>query len=170
MDFPLLERDEASTSAIPTSSQWKSAHNPFTAPKAGSPSLTAGKNELSEAEVKALRGQSYDLVLNGVEVGGGSIRIHSEVLQKRILEDFLGHDPETFAHLLQAFRVGAPPHGGIAFGMDRLLAIMCDAPRISDVIAFPKSSNGAELMTAAPSAVEAEQLLEYGLQVVNHPE
>jgi aspartyl-tRNA synthetase len=109
-----------------------------------------------------VRGQHYDIVLNGVELGGGSIRIHQPDLQKKVFEQVLKIPPEIaqsrFGYMLQAFRFGAPPHGGIALGVDRLSAILCGSSNIRDVIAFPKTAKAVDLMTNSPSEVEPKQL------------
>ena len=103
-----------------------------------------------------MRGQHYDIVVNGVELGGGSIRIHQPELQKLVFEQVLQIPPEMvqarFGYMLEAFRYGAPPHGGIALGFDRLIAILCGTPSIRDVIAFPKTAKGTDLMTDSPAA------------------
>ena len=115
-----------------------------------------------------MRGQHYDIVVNGTELGGGSIRIHQPELQKVIFEQLLQIPPEVvqarFGYMLQAFKYGAPPHGGIALGFDRLVAILCGASSIRDVIAFPKTAKGADLMTGSPATVEPKQLRELHLE------
>jgi aspartyl-tRNA synthetase len=117
---------------------------------------------LLDTEPTQVRGQHYDIVLNGVELGGGSIRIHQPELQKKIFEQVLQIPPEVaqsrFGYMLQAFRYGAPPHGGIALGLDRLCAILCGTANIRDVIAFPKTAKAVDLMTNSPSEVEPRQL------------
>jgi aspartyl-tRNA synthetase len=132
-------------------------HHPFTSP-------VPEDIELLDSDPKAVRGQHYDLVLNGVELGGGSIRIHQPELQKKVFEEVLKIPAEVvearFGYMLKAFRFGAPPHGGIALGMDRLVAILFDTPSIRDVIAFPKTQKATCLMTEAPGLVEEEQLEE----------
>ncbi|HEY8964871.1 MAG TPA: aspartate--tRNA ligase [Candidatus Methylacidiphilales bacterium] len=150
VDFPLLAYSAEEN-------KWNAVHHPFTRPKAEDlPLLDAGKY----AEVRA---EAYDLVLNGVEVGGGSIRIHEADLQSKMFT-ILGVDEETqqsmFGHILKAFRFGAPPHGGLALGLDRLVMLAAGAETIRDVIAFPKNNRGADLMTQSPSKVEARQLRE----------
>jgi aspartyl-tRNA synthetase len=155
VDFPLLTFDKEQN-------RWYSSHHPFTAPVAEDiPLLTT--------DPKKVRGQHYDVVVNGVELGGGSIRIHQPELQKLVFEQVLQIPPEMvkarFGYMLEAFRYGAPPHGGIALGFDRLIAILCGTPSIRDVIAFPKTAKGADLMTDSPAGVEARQLRELYLEV-----
>ncbi|KAI9019417.1 tRNA synthetases class II-domain-containing protein, partial [Phycomyces nitens] len=151
--FPLFTPDEQ---GIRT---WQSTHHPFTAPF----------NEdiaLLSTEPAKVRGQHYDLVLNGMEIGGGSIRIHSPVMQTFILEKVLQlekHEYSRFDHLIDALGGGCPPHGGIALGFDRLMAILCDSPSIRDVIAFPKAAGGKDFVVNSPSGVTTAQLDEYGL-------
>ena len=115
-----------------------------------------------------MRARAYDLVLNGNEVAGGSIRIHRREIQEKMF-DLLSISPaeadEKFGFLLDAFRYGAPPHGGIAFGYDRLVALMAGRDHIRDVIAFPKTNNAASLMDGAPSPVDADQLIELGIRL-----
>ncbi|XP_067934773.1 aspartate--tRNA ligase, mitochondrial-like [Watersipora subatra] len=147
-DFPLFEED----------AKLQSSHHPFTAP------LEEDIPLLSSAPTQ-VRGQHYDLVLNGCEIGGGSIRIHNSKLQRFILEKILQEDTNQLEHLLEALDSGCPPHGGIALGLDRLLSIMCDAPTIRDVIAFPKSSKGMDLMTGAPCEVNDNELCDYHISV-----
>ena len=114
------------------------------------------------SDPKSVRGQHYDIVVNGVELGGGSIRIHQRELQKTIFEDLLQIPAdvakERFGYMLEAFRFGAPPHGGIALGFDRLIAMLCDSDSIREVIAFPKTAKGADLMSDAPGSAEPKQL------------
>ena len=120
------------------------------------------------ATLKGIRADAYDLVLNGVEIGGGSIRIHDRELQSRNFK-LLGFTPEEaenqFGFLLGAFEFGAPPHGGIAFGFDRLCAVMNGANSIRDFIAFPKNNQGRDMMIDAPSEIKLEQLKELGIGV-----
>jgi aspartyl-tRNA synthetase len=155
VDFPLLSFDKEQN-------RWYSSHHPFTAPVAADIPLLA-------SDPKKVRGQHYDVVVNGVELGGGSIRIHQPELQKLVFEQVLQIPPELvkarFGYMLEAFRYGAPPHGGIALGFDRLIAILCGTPSIRDVIAFPKTAKGADLMTDSPAGVEARQLRELHLEV-----
>jgi aspartyl-tRNA synthetase len=155
VDFPLLTFDKEQN-------RWYSSHHPFTAP-------VAEDIPLLKTEPRKVRGQHYDIVVNGVELGGGSIRIHNTELQKTVFEEVLQIPPEEttlrFGYMLEAFKYGAPPHGGIALGFDRLLAILCGTPSIRDVIAFPKTAKGTDLMTEAPSAVSARQLRELHIEV-----
>lgn len=155
VDFPLLSFDREQN-------RWYSSHHPFTAPVAEDISLL-------KTNPKRVRGQHYDVVVNGVELGGGSIRIHQPDVQKAIFEDVLQIPPEVakarFGYLLEAFRYGAPPHGGIALGFDRLIAILCGTPSIRDVIAFPKTAKGTCLMTDSPGAVEPKQLRDLYLEL-----
>ncbi len=155
VDFPLLSFDREQN-------RWYSSHHPFTAPVAEDISML-------KADPKKVRGQHYDVVVNGVELGGGSIRIHQPDVQKTVFEEVLQIPPEEtklrFGYMLEAFRYGAPPHGGIALGFDRLNAILCGTPSIRDVIAFPKTAKGTCLMTDSPSPVSARQLRDLHLEV-----
>ena len=148
IEFPLLAFDREMD-------RWFSSHHPFTSPV----QEDAGK---LQSDPKSVRGQHYDVVVNGVELGGGSIRIHQPELQKTIFEDLLKLSPEVtqarFGYMLEAFKYGCPPHGGIALGFDRLIALLCGADSIRDVIAFPKTAKGSCLMTDSPAAVEVKQL------------
>src|ERR1700691_4265056 len=155
VDFPLLSFDKEQN-------RWYSSHHPFTAPVADDiPLLTT--------DPKKVRGQHYDIVVHGVELGGGSIRIHQPAVQKLVFEQVLQIPPELvqarFGYMLEAFKYGAPPHGGIALGFDRLIAILCGTPSIRDVIAFPKTAKGADLMTDSPAGVEARQLRDLYLEI-----
>jgi len=155
VDFPLLSFDREMN-------RWYSSHHPFTAPvEEDIPFL--------KTDPKKVRGQHYDIVVNGVELGGGSIRIHQPDVQKTIFEDLLQiPSAETqlrFGYMLEAFRYGAPPHGGIALGFDRLCAILCGSTSIRDVIAFPKTAKGTDLMTDSPSTVSPRQLRDLHLEI-----
>ncbi len=155
IDFPLLSFDKEQN-------RWYSSHHPFTAP-------VAEDIPFLKTDPKKVRGQHYDIVVNGVELGGGSIRIHQPEVQKTVFEDVLQIAPaETqvrFGYMLEAFRYGAPPHGGIALGFDRLNAILCNTPSIRDVIAFPKTAKGVCLMTETPTPVSARQLRDLHIEV-----
>jgi aspartyl-tRNA synthetase len=153
-DFPLLAFD-------PAEGKWSAMHHPFTRPKTEDlPLLEAG-------EYGTVRAEAYDVVLNGVEIGGGSIRIHEPDLQAKMFE-VLGISVEQqqklFGHLLKAFTFGAPPHGGIALGVDRLVMLITGTSNIREVIAFPKNSRGFDLMMDAPSEVPEKQLRELHIQ------
>ena len=152
VDFPLFEYNEAEQ-------RWDSLHHPFTAPQAAEPG-----EDLHQSTSRA-----YDLVLNGLELGGGSIRIHEPELQLRVLA-LLGIDEqqarEKFGFLIDALSYGCPPHGGIAFGLDRIVMIMAGAKGIRDVIAFPKTQTASCLLTSAPSAASVQQLRELGIRLI----
>ncbi|WP_276389209.1 aspartate--tRNA ligase [Eudoraea chungangensis] len=154
VDFPLLELDDET-------GNYHAMHHPFTSPK-------PGQLELLETDPSAVRANAYDLVLNGNEIGGGSIRIHNKEIQK-IMFKHLGFTPEEanaqFGFLLDAFQYGAPPHGGIAFGLDRLVAILGGQETIRDFIAFPKNNSGRDVMIDAPSPLDQEQLKELHLKI-----
>jgi aspartyl-tRNA synthetase len=155
VEFPLLGFDREQN-------RWYSSHHPFTAP-------VADDIPLLKTDPKRVRGQHYDVVVNGVELGGGSIRIHQPDVQKTIFEELLQIPPDEvksrFGYMLEAFRYGAPPHGGIALGFDRLIARLCATPSIRDVIAFPKTAKGVDLMTNSPSTVSSKQLRELYIDV-----
>ena len=159
IEFPLLGFDREQN-------RWYSSHHPFTAP-------VAEDIALLKTDPKKVRGQHYDIVVNGVELGGGSIRIHQPDVQKTIFEELLAIPPDMvkarFGYMLEAFRYGAPPHGGIALGFDRLIAILCGVTSIRDVIAFPKTAKGTDLMTDSPSTVEPKQLRDLYLEVKVKP-
>ena len=163
LDFPLLEWDE-------DAERFFAMHHPFTSPKLDDiPRMLTGDFET----LKGLRANAYDLVINGVEIGGGSIRIHDRELQERNFK-LLGFTPEQaeaqFGFLLGAFEYGAPPHGGIAFGFDRLCAVLQGQSSIRDFIAFPKNNQGRDMMIDAPSPVEPDQLDELHLSLLDDQE
>jgi aspartyl-tRNA synthetase len=136
-------------------------HHPFTAPKPED----VDKLETDPGEVSA---DAYDLVLNGYEVGGGSLRINDRQLQQKIFEILgISHEEakERFGHMLEAFRYGVPPHGGIALGLDRLLMVFADEPNIREVIAFPKTGDARDPMTGAPSEVSPQALRDVHIQL-----
>ncbi|NHF60408.1 aspartate--tRNA ligase [Flavobacteriaceae bacterium TP-CH-4] len=154
IDFPLLELEEET-------GHYHAMHHPFTSPK-------PGQLELLETDPGAVRANAYDLVLNGNEIGGGSIRIHDKETQG-IMFRHLGFTPEEakaqFGFLMDAFQYGAPPHGGIAFGLDRLVAILGGQETIRDFIAFPKNNSGRDVMIDAPAPIDGEQLKELHLKL-----
>lgn len=153
-DFPLLEKDEEG-------GRWHAMHHPFTSPR-------IDQIPLLESNPGAVNANAYDLVINGVEIGGGSIRIHDKQLQQKMF-DILGFSQDEakkqFGFLMNAFEYGAPPHGGIALGFDRLCAIFGGADSIRDFIAFPKNNAGRDMMIDAPSTVDDDQLQELGIDI-----
>jgi len=155
IDFPLFEWDEEER-------RWNAEHHLFTG-------VRPGDEELLETDPGAVISQSYDLVWNGWELGSGSIRIHRRELQERVFR-VVGIDQEDaerrFGFLLEVMRMGAPPHGGFALGLDRFLALLAGVPNIREVVAFPKASSGSEPMTGAPTEVSDEQLRELGIRTV----
>jgi len=156
VDFPLMSYDEERGGYAAT-------HHPFTSPVPEDAGLL-------DSDPKAVRGQHYDVVLNGMELGGGSIRIHQPALQKKIFEDVLKIPADVvesrFGYMLKAFTYGAPPHGGIAFGLDRMCALLCGTTSIRDVIAFPKTQKAQDLMAQSPTPVTEKQLRELHIKVV----
>ncbi len=163
-EFPLLKRNEET-------GEWEAAHHPFTSPLAGD--VDKIRPEITDEEKGQIRARMYDLVMNGVELASGSIRIHRRDLQEKVFA-LLGMSEkearDRFYFLLDAFEYGAPPHGGIAFGLDRLVMLMAGLDTIREVIAFPKTASATDPMTEAPAHVDRHQLEELGLQVkkVNH--
>ncbi len=154
-DFPLLQWSAEEN-------KWNAVHHPFTRPKAEDLPF------LDEKKFGEMRADAYDVVLNGVEIGGGSIRIHEPELQKKMFDALAVTEEEQgkmFGHLLRAFRLGAPPHGGIAMGLDRLVMLICGETSIRDVIAFPKNNRGQDLMSQSPAEIDAKQLRELKLHL-----
>ena len=154
-DFPLFEWS-------PEENKWNAMHHPFTRPKTEDMPLFEAK------KFPEVRAEAYDVVLNGVEIGGGSMRIYEPELQEKMFEA-LGISPEArqsqFGHLLRALRLGAPPHGGIAFGLDRLVMLICGEQSIRDVMAFPKNNRAMDLMTQSPAEVDPRQLRDLSLKL-----
>jgi len=154
VDFPLFKYNREEK-------RWESEHHPFTAPQDEDLGML-------ESDPGKVRSRAYDLVLNGAELGSGSIRIHNQELQERVFR-VIGIEKEAayrrFGFLLEAFQYGAPPHGGFAFGIDRLLAILSAQESIREVITFPKTSAGTCPLTSAPSEVDERQLKELGISI-----
>lgn len=167
VDFPFFEKNEKQNGTGSGVSNWTFTHNPFSAAKPDfQEKLMASKP--SDAGLEQIIAAQYDIVLNGFEVGGGSIRNHQPDSLLKVFE-IMGYSPETveknFAHMLHAFRSGTPPHGGIAWGLDRLIMILENEPNIREVIAFPKTGEGRDLMMVSPGEVNPEQLRELGITV-----
>lgn len=158
-EFPLFSKDE--DKEFIARGRWSSTHHPFTAPMLEDMPL------VEQGRYENIRGQHYDLVLNGMEIGGGSVRVHNAKLQEKIFREVLQlteAEIKSFDHLLKALKYGAPPHGGIALGFDRLMSIICNTKSIRDVIAFPKTTGGTDPVFRSPSAIPDEALKLYGLK------
>ncbi len=154
VDFPMFERDEEEN-------RWQALHHPFTSPK-------TGHEELLVSDPGKALSRAYDMVLNGVEIGGGSVRIHQQSIQSKVFQALNISDEEAqekFGFLLDALQYGAPPHGGIAFGLDRIVAMMTGTDSIRDVIAFPKTQRAQCMLTQAPSTVAEKQLRELHIRL-----
>jgi aspartyl-tRNA synthetase len=170
-DFPLFEWSAEEN-------KWNAMHHPFTRPKAEDMALFEGATPSSQregppaptADLGKIRAEAYDVVLNGVEIGGGSMRIYEPPLQEKMFEA-LGISREDqqsqFGHLLRALRLGAPPHGGIAFGLDRLVMLIAGEQSIRDVMAFPKNNRAMDLMTQSPADVDPRQLRDLGIKLAS---
>ncbi|TFK76130.1 hypothetical protein BDN72DRAFT_810172 [Pluteus cervinus] len=162
-EFPLFTQGDQDKEFL-AKGRWSSTHHPFTAP------VWQDIEAMYNGELASVRGQHYDLVLNGVEIGGGSVRIHDAPMQNYIFTEILKLDEKErapFNQLLHALQCGAPPHGGIALGFDRLMAMLCKTQSIRDVIAFPKSGTGTDLLFKSPAPVPLTTLEQYGIQPRN---
>ena len=149
----MFERD-------PEAGRWTAIHHPFTAPSG------------SFDDPEAMRSRGYDLALDGVEIGGGSVRIHTAEVQQQVFKTLGMSEEEAearFGFLLDALRYGAPPHGGIAFGIDRIVAVAAGRESIRDVIAFPKTTSGGDPLTGAPAPVDSQQLRELAVRSLVEP-
>ena len=155
VDFPLFELDE-------DAGRWTFSHHPFTG-------VAPGDEHLIESDPGKAISQAYDLVWNGWELGSGSIRIHDRDLQQAIFR-VMGFDEDEierrFGFFLEVLRMGAPPHGGFALGIERFVALLAGESNIREILAFPKTASGSELMTGAPTELPAEQLAELGIAVI----
>jgi aspartyl-tRNA synthetase len=157
-EFPLLEWND-------DEGRWDALHHPFTSP-------TDESLGVLESNPGAARARAYDIVINGVEIGGGSIRINRPDVQRKVFEALgigRAEADEKFGFLIEALEHGAPPHGGIALGIDRLVALLAGRESIRDVIAFPKTASGADLMTGAPAPIDQRQLRELGIRIDTPP-
>ena len=165
LDFPLLEYGE--DEEHPDGGRWFAMHHPFTSPKPEDIALLDANP--GESTLGAVRANAYDMVINGTEVGGGSIRIFNKELQARMFS-LLGFSDEEakaqFGFLMDAFEFGAPPHGGIAFGFDRLCSLFGGADSIRDFIAFPKNNSGRDIMIDSPSVISTKQLDELKIRTM----
>ena len=156
VDFPMFEFDEEAQ-------RWNAVHHPFTAPK-------DGHEDWLETDPGRCVSKAYDVVLNGIELGGGSVRIHREEVQSKVfraLKINAEEAQEKFGFLLDALQYGAPPHGGIAIGLDRFVMLMAGAESLRDVIAFPKTQRAQDLLTQAPAPVDEKQLRELHIRLRN---
>jgi aspartyl-tRNA synthetase len=154
LDFPMFEWDDQEN-------RWNAMHHPFTSP-------AEGHENLLESDAGAARAKAHDLVLNGWEIAGGSIRIHRQDVQSKVFRALNISEEEAeakFGFLLQALQYGAPPHGGIAFGLDRMVTLMAGAESIRDLIAFPKTQRAQCLLTRAPNTVDEKQLRELHIRL-----
>jgi aspartyl-tRNA synthetase len=154
LDFPMFEWDDEEK-------RWNAMHHPFTAP-------ADGHEDKLDSDQGSARAKAHDMVLNGWEIGGGSVRIHRQDVQSKVFRALNIDEEEAqakFGFLLQALQYGAPPHGGIAFGLDRLAMLMTGAESLRDVIAFPKTQKGSDLMTDCPTGVSKKQLDELFIQL-----
>ncbi|KAK7695641.1 hypothetical protein QCA50_000277 [Cerrena zonata] len=159
-EFPLFTRADEDKEFL-AHGRWSSSHHPFTAP------MRQDVEKMYNGQINEVRGQHYDLVLNGVEIGGGSVRVHDASMQEYIFSEILQlnkSETASFGHLLHALRCGAPPHGGIALGFDRLMAILCKTETIRDVIAFPKTGTGKDLLFQSPTPTDPTVLEQYNIQ------
>jgi aspartyl-tRNA synthetase len=163
IDFPFFEKTASTDDVVVDGAEWTFTHNPFSSP------VSEHKEDLlSKKNIADIKTTQYDIVLNGYEIGGGSIRAHNVVELKAVLE-IIGLDEDTinkdFRHMLAAFEQGTPPHGGIAWGLDRLVSLLMSEPNIREVIAFPKTGEGRDPMMESPASINQSQLNELGLEI-----